>query len=247
MANFEFPDDEPRVLAGREKIPVYMFVDPDEPNIIYFQHNDKVEILDNSEYTLNIPSFEFEDGTVSSKESMKITTALSPMYVTIQDVKSLAGGLPLDDADIAYHIRQASLIAEYWSCRESDMLPEKLATIFGGPKQIKDDYYPFYMFIKYQAVVDCVREFYIAAVARPSEYHDVLSDLERKEKMDLDAIKKLLDDLTAEAEDWLELVATITADPKWALRGKYSYAVTNKTYRPYHRTLIDRNGWDRGY
>ena len=45
MANFEFPDDEPRVLAGREKIPVYMFVDPDEPNIIYFQHNDKVEIL----------------------------------------------------------------------------------------------------------------------------------------------------------------------------------------------------------
>lgn len=247
MANFEFPDDEPRVLAGREKIPVYMFVDPDEPNIIYFQHNDKVEILDNSEYTLNIPSFEFEDGTVSSKESMKITTALSPMYVTIQDVKSLAGGLPLDDADIAYHIRQASLIAEYWSCRESDMLPEKLATIFGGPKQIKDDYYPFYMFIKYQAVVDCVREFYIAAVARPSEYHDVLSDLERKEKMDLDAIKKLLDNLTAEAEDWLELVATITADPKWALRGKYSYAVTNKTYRPYHRTLIDRNGWDRGY
>lgn len=247
MANFEFPDDEPRVLAGREKIPVYMFVDPDEPNIIYFQHNDKVEILDNSEYTLNIPSFEFEDGTVSSKESMKITTALSPMYVTIQDVKSLAGGLPLDDADIAYHIRQASLIAEYWSCRESDMLPEKLATIFGGPKQIKDDYYPFYMFIKYQAVVDCVREFYIAAVARPSEYHDVLSDLERKEKMDLDAIKKLLDDLTAEAEDWLELVATITADPKWALRGKYSYAVTNRTYRPYHRTLIDRNGWDRGY
>ena len=247
MAQFEFPDDEPRVLAGREKIPVYMFVDPDEPNIIYFQHNDKVEILDNSEYTLNVPSFEFEDGTVSSKESMKITTALSPMYVTIQDVKSLAGGLPLDDADIAYHIRQASLIAEYWSCRESDMLPEKLATIFGGPKQIKDDYYPFYMFIKYQAVVDCVREFYIAAVARPSEYHDVLSDLERKEKMDLDAIKKLLDDLTAEAEDWLELVATITADPKWALRGKYSYAVTNRTYRPYHRTLIDRNGWDRGY
>lgn len=247
MANFEFPDDEPRVLAGREKIPVYMFVDPDEPNIIYFQHNDKVEILDNSEYTLNIPSFEFEDGTVSSKESMKITTALSPMYVTIQDVKSLAGGLPLDDADIAYHIRQASLIAEYWSCRESDMLPEKLATIFGGPEQIKDDYYPFYMFIKYQAVVDCVREFYIAAVARPSEYHDVLSDLERKEKMDLDAIRKLLDNLTTEAEDWLELVATITADPKWALRGKYSYAVTNKTYRPYHRTLIDRNGWDRGY
>ena len=65
--------------------------------------------------------------------------------------------------------------------------------------------------------------------------------------MDLDAIRKLLDDLTTEAEDWLELVATITADPKWALRGKYSYAVTNKTYRPYHRTLIDRNGWDRGY
>ena len=25
MAQFEFPDDKPRVLAGREKIPVYMF------------------------------------------------------------------------------------------------------------------------------------------------------------------------------------------------------------------------------
>ena len=76
---------------------------------------------------------------------------------------------------------------------------------------------------------------------------NVLSDLERQEKMDLDAIKKLLDSLSAEAEDWLELVATITADPKWALRGKYSYAVINKTYRPYHPTLIDRNGWNRGY
>lgn len=247
MAQFEFPDDKPRVLAGREKIPVYMFIDPDEPNIVYFQHNDQVKILDNSEYTLNVPSFEFEDGTTSTKENIKITTELKPMYVSIQDVKSLAGGLPLEDSDIAYHIRQASLIAEYWSCKDSELVPEKLADIFGTTEQIKEDYYPFHMFIKYQAVVDCVREFYIAAVARPSEYHDVLSDLERKEKMDLGAIKDLLDALTGEAEDWLTYVVTITADPQWALRGKYSYAITNKSYKPYHPTLLDRGGWDRGY
>ena len=36
-----------------------------------------------------------------------------------------------------------------------------------------------------------------------------------------------MDEMEHEADEWLELVVTITADPKWALRGKYSYAVYN--------------------
>jgi hypothetical protein len=69
--------------------------------------------------------------------------------------------------------------------------------------------------------------------------------------MDLDAIRELMDALEAEADELLELVVNITADPKWALRSKYSYAISLEMMKPYHNTYIDRkgggNGWNRGY
>ena len=239
--------DKVTSIGGREKIPAYFFVDPDEPNILYVKTCDKAEIVDNSTYKLTIPSIEFKDGDVKEKYTVDFVTAPSPAYVSINDVISLCHGIPVEPSHVAYYIKESSKIADYWAFREKDESNNNdLKSIFNA-ETFEEDYYPFYMFVKYRSVVEVIKEFYMTVIANPSEYHDILSDLERSEKMDLDAIKKLLDSLDEEANDWLELVTTITADPEWALRGKYSFAITNYNYRPYHPTGLNRTNWDRGY
>ena len=47
--------------------------------------------------------------------------------------------------------------------------------------------------------------------------------------------------------EWLELIVTITADPKWALRGKYSYAIYNSYCNPYHKISWYKNDYSRGF
>ena len=232
--------------AGREKIPVYLFIDKDEPNVLYIKTCDKAQITDNNIYQLNIPSIEFTDSQVAENLKEEFITSPSPAYVSINDVLSLCKNIPIPIDSVVYFIREASKIADYWASRPGGEFNSDLQDIF-SEADMKQDYYPFYMFVKYKAVVECIKEFYIEAVSKPSEFHDVLSDLERTEKMDLSAIKLLLDKLEQEADDWLELVATITADPQWALRGKYSFAVTNYNYKPYHPTGLDRTNWSRGY
>ena len=244
MSNlFTPPDTDKTVIrGGREKVPAYLFVDPDEPSIIYISTKDDIKIIDNSIYELNIPEIRFKDGDIINKYKHDFITSPSPIYVDVNDVLVLCKNLPIAIEDILFYIKEASKIADYWAYHDSDTDDK----IF-NEENIKQDYYPFYMFIKYQAVCNCVKSFYMKAISNPSKFRDMLSDLEREEQMDLNAIKNFLDYLEKEAEDWLDLVVTITADPQWALRGKYSYAVINQAYKPYHPTLIDRQDWSRGY
>ena len=113
-------------------------------------------------------------------------------------------------------IADASRVAVYWAKRK--MEDTKQMPDFNSPT-FQEDYYPFYMFIKLHATVEALKEFLIQLIAQPQKWRDVLSDLERSEEWDLDAIRKLIADFEKEAEEWLELIVTITADPKWALRG----------------------------
>ena len=251
MSNALFtPPETDKVInrGGREKIPVYLFTDPDEPNILYIYSKDDIEIIDNSIYDLIVPELNFTDDTTETKFKQSFITSPSPIYVEVDDVLKECRNIPIEQDLVIHSIKEASKIADYWAYHDlDDGVPndekDKLFTL----DNIKDDYYPFYMFVKFTAVADCLKSFYIKAVSQPYKFKDILSDLERDEEMDLSAIKKLIDDLQDEADDWLDLVVTITADPQWALRGKYSFAITNKNYRPYHPTLIDRNGWSRGY
>ena len=79
----------------------------------------------------------------------------------------------------------------------------------------------------------------------------MLSDLEREETWDFDAWRKLMADFEKEADEWLELVITITADPKWALRGKYCYSAFYTNANPYHRIQWGqpphKDNYNRGY
>jgi hypothetical protein len=92
-----------------------------------------------------------------------------------------------------------------------------------------------------------VKEYYIEMITGPKKWKDTLSDLGREEEMDFDALRKFMDDLEHEADEWLELVVTITADPKWALRGKYSYSVYNTYCQPYHKISWYKDDYSRGF
>lgn len=244
---FEPPKNDKIInRAGREKIPVYLFVDPEEPYILYIQTKDDIKILDNSIYDLTIPELVFDDDTIEEKYKHSFITAPSPAYVDINDVLKECRNIPVDKDIVIHHIKHASQIADYWAYHDSDGENSISDKVFDSDN-IEKDYYPFYMFVKSLSVADSIKSFYMEAVTKPYKFKDVLSDLEREEQMDLGAIKDLIATLEDEAEEWLEIVVTITADPHWALRGKYSYAITNQNYRPYHPTLIDRTGWSRGY
>lgn len=246
MAFVPSPDDKIKKLGKKEKIPAYIYADPDDPTIIYIKTNGVIEILDNSEYQVVIKDLEFEDGDIVSKYTCDFITEVTPCFVNADDILALCSGVNrvVEKKDILLHTRAASEIALYWASR-SDVKVDL------NTQNIKEDFYPFYMFVKYKAAVETLKEFYIGALTHPYKYKDQISDLSREEEMDFDALKALIDDLEEQADEWLDNIVTITADPEWALRGKYSYALSLEFSKPYHNTYIDKkgggNGWSRGY
>ena len=205
------------------------------------------EVLNDSTYDFNIKNLKFEDGSVYSNKESFITAPSEYYYVPLEDVKEIAGKLRVPDIDIIRNIMEASKTAHYWAKRKvenTNQMPD-----FNNV-DLQEDYYPFYMFIKYHAISESLKARYVEMIANPFKWHDVLSDLEREEEWDLDAIKALINDYDKEADEWLELIVTITADPKWALRGKYCYTTFYTGSNPYHRIqwgYPPHNDFKRGY
>ena len=71
-------DDKIKKLGKKEKIPAYVYADPDDPTIIYIRTNGVIEIVDNSVYDVVIPNLQFNDGDIIDKFKCEFTTALTP-------------------------------------------------------------------------------------------------------------------------------------------------------------------------
>lgn len=237
-------------MALKEKIKFKLLVDPDDPEtlilkpLVFHTAEDGTGLKPGSVYTVNIKDLEFEDGSVYSNKEEFITKPENYMFVNVEDVQSHIKGLDISDASVLDHIIDASKQAMYWAKRNAEdfkQLPD-----FNSPT-FQEDYYPFYMYIKHTAIAHAIKEYYIEMVTGPKKWKDTLSDLGREEEMDFNALKKLMDEMEHEADEWLELVVTITADPKWALRGKYSYAVYNTYCQPYHKIGWYKDDYSRGF
>ena len=237
-------------MALKEKIKFKLLVDPEDPEtlilkpLILHTVEDGTGLKPGSVYTVNIKDLEFEDGSVYSNKEEFITKPENYMFVSVEDVQSHIKGLDISDASVLDHIIDASKQAMYWAKKNSDdfsKLPD-----FNSPT-FQEDYYPFYMYIKHTAIAHAIKEYYIEMVTGPKKWKDTLSDLGREEEMDFNALKRLMDEMEHEADEWLELVVTITADPKWALRGKYSYSVYNTYCQPYHKISWYKDDYSRGF
>lgn len=237
-------------MALKEKIKFQLLVDPDDPEtlilkpLVFHTAEAGTGLKPGGVYTVNIKDLEFEDGSVYSNKEEFITKPDNYMFVDVADIQDHIRGLEIPDSSVMSHIIDASKQAVYWAKKNASDF-EKLPD-FNSPT-FQEDYYPFYMYIKHTAMAHAVKEYYIEMITGPKKWKDTLSDLGREEEMDFNALKKLMDDLEHEADEWLELVVTITADPKWALRGKYSYAIYNAYCQPYHKISWYKNDYTRGF
>lgn len=250
-------------MALKEKVEFQLLVDPDDPETLILMPVEKKlakpnigtigkpqykyeqgSLVSGSTYTVNIKDIEFEDGSVYSNKETFITKPDDYMFVEVDDIQSHIRALNIPDENILDHIIDASKQAVYWAKKNAEDF--KILPDFNSPT-FQEDYYPFYMYIKHTAMAHAIKEYYIEMVTKPKKWKDTLSDLSREEEMDFNALRKLMDDMEHEAEEWLELVVTITADPKWALRGKYSYAVYNSYSNPYHKISWYKNDYSRGF
>ena len=231
-------------MALKEKVQFQLLVDPDDPSTLILKPlvlhtvDQGTGLKPGSVYTINLKNIQFTDNSSYSNKEEFITRPENYMFVEIEDVQELIHGLNMPEESILRHIVEASKSAVYWAKKNADVntpVPDFNSDNF------QEDYYPFYMFIKHTAMVEALKEYYISALSNPKKWKDTLSDLGREEEWDLNGIKKLIDELSHDAEKWLELVVTITADPKWALRGKYSYSIYNGFSKPYHNI-----GWYTG-
>lgn len=231
-------------INKKDRVRFEMLVDPDDTCTLILSPVNHI-IQDNYIYSINISNILFVDDTTLSVKEDFITMPTDNYFVKVEDVQSHIKGLNLDDSSVIGHIIDAGKTAKYWMKKHIEdykQMPELKA------ETIEEDYYPFYMFIKHHAIVESLKEYYIEALTNPFKWRDLLSDLEREEEYDLDAIKALIDDFEKEADDWLELVITITADPKWALRGKYCYSTYYTwTTNPFHGTHWGRPPHDTDY
>ena len=213
-------------MALKEKVKFEILVDPDDPSTIIFKPLG--ELKDNMIYTLDIKNIRLDDGSNFSKKQ-SFYTPLDHYYVPVKDIIDHISSVDPDEAEVITHIIHAGRSVLYYCKRKGGTVPD--FTI----DTIKEDYYPFYMYIKNHAIVDVLKNYYIEKASGPKKWRDVLSDLEREEEMDFDGLRDLIKTWEEEADEWLNLVVTITADPKWALRGKYCYSTWYTQANPYHR------------
>lgn len=221
----------------RLKTDAYLYASSDNPTVIEIYRPGKINFEANSIYEFIIPRLSFKDNTFEEIGKKRFITENLNLLVDTDDIKTLTHGLSLDDEMIMKHILDVSDIAKYWAT--------KIETKIDMNKDnIKEEYYPFYMFIRYRTVYECLLEFYMIAATNPIKFKDAISDLSREEEYDLKYLKSLLDDYRKKADEWLEKIITITADPQWAVRGKYSHAYDYKFANHYHKYPV--NGYKRG-
>ena len=225
-------------MALKEKVKFEILVDPDDPSTIIFKPLG--ELKDNMIYTLDIKNIRLDDGSNFSKKQT-FYTPLDNYYVPVKDIIDHISSVDPDEAEVITHIVHAGRSVIYYCKRKGGTVPN--FTI----DTIKEDYYPFYMYIKNHAIVDVLKNYYIEKASGPKKWRDVLSDLEREEEMDFDGLRDLIKTWEEEADEWLRLVVTITADPKWALRGKYCYSTWYTSANPYHKTHWGQRPYNSSY
>ena len=156
----------------RKRINIYLTASSEYPNTIDLYLPGKINFEPDSIYEFDIPKLAFADGSYNTIGKIKYITEQTKLLVDVDDVKALMHGLKLDDEMLIKHILNSSDTARYWA--NINEIKVEL-----DPKTIKEEYYPFYMFIKYNSVYESLLEFYMIAATNPIKFKDAISDLSR--------------------------------------------------------------------
>lgn len=73
-----------------------------------------IDIQDNSQYTIRISGLKSADGTKSlPTQFITITTAVTPAYCTLSDLKAVTEGFGIEDSTMLLYIREASNFVDF--------------------------------------------------------------------------------------------------------------------------------------
>lgn len=157
----------------------------------YIEITPTAGMKDNSIYEVKLKGLKDVDGKkVLADTNVKLCTAMTPAYTTIESVNSLVDAFEIPDETILYHIREASKFIDYIKGTTTD---EQSVT------------FEMNQYAKYKAAHECVLKYYItraSSVGVKGQLGDVIFDDQGK----LTDISILLKKLKEEADYWIDAI-----------------------------------------
>ena len=186
-------------------------------------------IEDNAVYEVRLRNIVSKDGKKEyPAQKFEITTAMTPMYCSVDEIKMLVAVFDIPESTILMMIRRAS--------READFINGKpVDTSKGIPFEVEQ-------FVAVKASLLALLRAYAVGGAE-SGLEGTLGKITFKNGDELASIKALIDRLRGEAKKWQEAIRGYVFEgrnvSKYALRGNWSLRAT-----PAHAILDDwtRNG-----
>lgn len=233
-----------------EKMLCNLIADEYENNVLVITPFHLENFKQDSIYEFILPDIHFKDGSVFKSQKIKYITSPSLAYCTIDDIKTKLGDIDISDAQILYHIREASRLVEYYvrnayEKQNINFSKEDLMQLRGSIEEMRNEHWLIWNIVVLKATYECLLTLYITMATKPDSVKEILSDLSKEFSYDLQALKELLNDYKKEFEEELKELYTM-ADPTWALRGKWSLPYLPGTNSPYHG-LNGMSGYNRSY
>ena len=153
------------------------------------------EIKDSSTYTIKLSGVKSADGSkVYPDQTFKITTAVSPMYCTLDSLKSVTGAFGIDDQTMMTYIREASEFADFISTATATKTSGTTLVFAKGE------------LTKVKATIDCLTNNFVSGSFMVGGNRYKLGEDEIEEGNRAAAFKNLLDWLKALLKYWEDAV-----------------------------------------
>jgi hypothetical protein len=165
-------------------------------------------VKDNSIYEIKLKNLKEANGKKTLESAtVKLCTAITPAYASIQSVNSLIESCNVPDDIILYHIREASRFVEYITGQSYTSVPFEVE-----------------QYVKYKAAYECVLRFHIDRASEGGQKGQ-LGDVVFDKSNQLPDITALLKTLKAETTSWMDSVRGYKiegrAKPLSAVKGSY--------------------------
>lgn len=155
-----------------------------------------IAFASNKTYKVTIGYMKSTSGSfILDNYSYTFTTALSPLYCTVQDVNSVIGSLCIDDASILYYINQASLMVDWINSQGSAS-----STTLTAPYD-----YEVVQFTKYKAAKEALLNAMVNRAGNDGT-KGMLLDIQFEFDNGTKSLKDVLKNLSDEVMKWQEAV-----------------------------------------
>jgi hypothetical protein len=151
-------------------------------------------VLDNSTYEVKLKGLKELNGRRElDSQVIKLTTALTPAYTTIQAVQSLVENANIPEDIVLYHIREASKFVDY------------IASASATNVNATNPAFEVTQLVKYKAAYECLLRFYVEKAAGGG-VKGQLGDVLFQEDAKMPDISMLLKSFKVQIQEWQDAI-----------------------------------------